>query len=68
MKRSSNVKLMRDGAEIWHGKLSSLKRFKDDVREVKEGFDCGIALEGFDDVKEGDIVQAFEIESVKQTL
>jgi translation initiation factor IF-2 len=68
VKRSSNVKLMRDGVEIWHGKLSSLKRFKDDVREVKEGFDCGIALEGFDDVKEGDIVQAFEIESVKQTL
>jgi translation initiation factor IF-2 len=68
VKRASNVKLMREGVEIWHGKLSSLKRFKDDVREVKEGFDCGIALEGFDDVKEGDVVQAFEIESVKQTL
>jgi len=68
VRRSSNMKLTRDGAELWHGKLSSLKRFKDDVREVKEGFDCGIALEGFDDVKEGDIIQAFEIESVKQTL
>jgi translation initiation factor IF-2 len=59
---------MREGAEIWAGKLSSLKRFKDDVREVKEGFDCGIALEGYDDVKVGDIISAYEIESVKQTL
>jgi translation initiation factor IF-2 len=68
VRRSSSVRVMREGAEIWHGKLSSLKRFKDDVREVKEGFDCGIALEGFDDVKEGDLVQAYEIETVKQTL
>ncbi len=68
VRRSSNVRLVREGAEIWHGKLSSLKRFKDDVRDVKEGFDCGIALEGFNDVKEGDVIQAFEIESVKQTL
>jgi translation initiation factor IF-2 len=68
VRRSSNVRLMREGAEIWQGKLASLKRFKDDAREVKEGFDCGIALEGFNDVKEGDIIQAYEIESVKQTL
>jgi translation initiation factor IF-2 len=68
VKRSANVKLVREGAEIWHGKLSSLKRFKDDVRDVKEGFDCGIALEGFDEVAVGDVIQAFEIESVKQTL
>ncbi|HEV8550108.1 MAG TPA: translation initiation factor IF-2 [Polyangiaceae bacterium] len=68
VKRSSNARLVREGAEIWSGKLSSLKRFKDDVREVKEGFDCGIALEGYDEVKVGDIIQAYEIESVKQTL
>ena len=68
VRRNSNVRLVREGAEIWQGKLQSLKRFKDDVRDVKEGFDCGIALEGFNDVKEGDIVQAYEIESVKQTL
>jgi translation initiation factor IF-2 len=68
VRRSSNVRLVREGAEIWQGKLSSLKRFKDDVRDVKEGFDCGIALEGFNDVKEGDVIQAYEIESVKQTL
>ena len=68
IRRNSVAKLSRDGAEIWSGKLSSLKRFKDDAREVKEGFDCGIALEGFDDVKEGDVISAYEIETVKQTL
>jgi translation initiation factor IF-2 len=68
VRRSANARLMRDGAEIWKGKLSSLKRFKDDVREVKEGFDCGIALEGYGEVKEGDIIEAYEIEQVKQTL
>src|SRR6185295_4316266 len=68
IRRNSLVRVMREGAEIWQGKLSSLKRFKDDVREVKEGFDCGISLEGFDDVAVGDIIQAYEIESVKQTL
>jgi translation initiation factor IF-2 len=68
IRRASSARLMRDGAEIWKGKLASLKRFKDDVREVKEGFDCGIALEGFNDIKELDIIEAYEIESVKQTL
>jgi translation initiation factor IF-2 len=68
VRRSSNARLLRDGVELWAGKLASLKRFKDDVREVKEGFDCGIALEGFDEVTVGDIIQAFEIESIKQTL
>ena len=48
--------------------MGSLKRFKDDAREVKEGFDCGIALDGYDDVKNGDIIEAFEVEEVKQTL
>jgi translation initiation factor IF-2 len=68
IRRSGSARLMREGAEIWKGKLASLKRFKDDVREVKEGFDCGIALEGFNDIKELDVVEAYEIESVKQTL
>jgi translation initiation factor IF-2 len=68
VRRSSNVRLLREGAEIWQGKLASLKRFKDDAREVKEGFDCGIALEGYNDVNVGDIIQAYEFESVKQTL
>jgi translation initiation factor IF-2 len=68
IRRSGTVRLMRDNAMIWTGKLSSLKRFKDDAREVKEGFDCGIALDGYQDVKEGDIIECFEMEEVRQTL
>jgi len=68
IKRSAGARLLREGATIWTGKLASLKRFKDDVRDVKEGFDCGIALEGYADFKEGDIIEAFEVEEVKQTL
>jgi len=68
IKRSAGARLMREGASIWQGKLASLKRFKDDVRDVKEGFDCGIALEGYADFKEGDIIEVYEVEEVKQTL
>ena len=68
IKRNSNVRVMRDGSLIWAGKIQGLKRFKDDAREVKEGFDCGITLDGFTDYKELDILEAFEIEQVKQTL
>jgi translation initiation factor IF-2 len=68
IKRSGGARLLRDGAQLWQGKISALKRFKDDAREVKEGFECGISLEGFDGVQVGDIIQAFEIEQVKQTL
>jgi translation initiation factor IF-2 len=68
VKRSGGVRIVRDGAGVWSGKLSSLKRFKDDVREVKEGFDCGIAFEGFQDFKEGDVIEAYEVEEVRQTL
>ena len=68
VKRSAGARLLREGAEVYAGKLSSLKRFKDDVKEVKEGFDCGIALEGFNDIKIGDIIECFEVEEVKQSL
>jgi translation initiation factor IF-2 len=68
VRRSASVRLLRDNALIWTGKIASLKRFKDDVREVKEGFDCGIALDGYNDLKVGDVVEAFEIEEIKQTL
>src|SRR5690606_29028770 len=68
VKRSAGARLMRDNAQIYAGKLSSLKRFKDDVKEVREGFDCGIALDGFNDIKVGDIIECFEIEEVKQSL
>ncbi|HEY4106751.1 MAG TPA: translation initiation factor IF-2 [Polyangiaceae bacterium] len=68
VKRAGGVRLQREGETLWQGKMSSLKRFKDDAREVKEGFDCGIALEGFNEIQVGDIIEAFEIEQVKQTL
>src|SRR5687768_5457555 len=68
IRRSASVRLVRDSVVLWSGKLSSLKRFKDDVREVKEGFDCGMALENYQDIKEGDVVEAFELEEVRQTL
>jgi translation initiation factor IF-2 len=68
IRRTASVRLLRDDAVIWQGKMGSLKHLKDDVREVKEGFECGIALEGYTDVKQGDVIEAFEVEQVKQTL
>jgi translation initiation factor IF-2 len=55
---------VRDGTVIYETGLSSLKRFKDDVREVAQGYECGIGLEGYQDIKEGDIIQAFEVQEV----
>jgi translation initiation factor IF-2 len=59
--RNANIRLLRDSRPIYDGKLASLKRFKDDVREVREGFECGMNIERFNDVKEGDIIEAYEI-------
>ncbi|MEZ4599261.1 MAG: translation initiation factor IF-2 [Syntrophotaleaceae bacterium] len=66
--RGSQVRLVRDNIVVWEGKMSSLKRFKDDVREVASGYECGISLENFNDIKIGDIIEAFEMEAVKSTL
>jgi translation initiation factor IF-2 len=68
VKRSGKARLLRDGALMWDGKLAALKRFKDDVKDVQEGFECGISLEGYNDIKEKDIVESYEIEEVKQKL
>ncbi len=68
IKRSAEARLVRDSVVIWSGKLSSLKRFKDDAREVREGLECGIGLEGYNDLKEADIIEAYEIEEIKATL
>ncbi len=57
--RNGLARLVRDGVEIWEGKLASLKRFKDDVKEVQQGFECGLGLEGFNDIKVGDTIQVF---------
>jgi translation initiation factor IF-2 len=60
MRRNLSCRLIRDGVQVYEGKFGSLKRFKDDVREVQSGFECGIGIEGFNDVKIGDVIEAFE--------
>ena len=66
--RNNHARLVRGGQMVWEGKLEALKRFKDDVKEVSEGFECGISLDGFTEIKELDIVESFEIEEIKQRL
>ncbi|MEZ5727656.1 MAG: EF-Tu/IF-2/RF-3 family GTPase [Burkholderiaceae bacterium] len=61
VRRGSHVRLLRDNTVIWTGELDSLKRFKDDVREVKEGFECGLSLRNYDDIKTGDQLEVFEV-------
>jgi translation initiation factor IF-2 len=68
VKRGSQVRLLRDNVVIHTGELDSLKRFKDDVREVKEGFECGLSLKNFNDIKEGDQLEVFEVKEVARTL
>jgi translation initiation factor IF-2 len=68
IKRTSDARLLRDHVVVWTGKLSGLRRFKDDVKEVAEGFECGISLENYSDVKENDIIECFEIEEIKTKL
>ncbi len=66
--RQSNVRVIRDGIVVYTGKLASLKRFKDDVKEVVSGQDCGLNIENFNDIKVGDIVEAYEVIEVKRKL
>ena len=68
IKRSNPIRLIRDGIVIYAGKLHSLKRFKDDASEVKSGFDCGIGIDGFNDIKPGDVIESYENREVKRTL
>ncbi len=68
IKRASKVRLIRDGIVVYTGELASLKRFKDDVKEVVSGYDCGLSIQGYNDVREGDIVEAYEEVEVKKTL
>ena len=67
-RRNSQVRLVRDGVVAYEGRVGSLRRFKDDVGEVREGFECGIGLENFQDVKEGDVIEAFEVEEVARQI
>ena len=66
--RASQVRLVRDGTVIWTGRVGSLRRFKDNVQEVEEGLECGIVLDGYQDVKVGDMLEFFETRQVEQTL
>src|SRR4051812_3904371 len=66
--RIAQVRLVRDGTVVWTGRLGSLRRFKDNVQEVEEGLECGIVLEGYQDVKVGDVLEFFETRQVEQTL
>jgi translation initiation factor IF-2 len=66
--RSAKVRLVRDSVVVFDGKIASLKRFKDDVRDVAEGFECGIGLENYNDLKEKDVLECYEVEEIKQRL
>jgi translation initiation factor IF-2 len=68
MQRNARARLVRGGETAWDGKIESLKRFKDDVREVASGYECGIALEGRDDIRELDVIEAYILEEFARTL
>ncbi|MDF4740525.1 hypothetical protein P3530_24585, partial [Vibrio parahaemolyticus] len=64
--RDSGVRIIRDGVVIFEGQLDTLKRFKDDVKEVAQNYECGITIERYNDLKEGDIIEAYIMEEVKR--
>jgi translation initiation factor IF-2 len=68
VKRGAKVRLLRDSVVIHEGSLKTLKRFKDEVKEVREGYECGMAFENYTDIQAGDIIECFEVEEVKRTL
>jgi translation initiation factor IF-2 len=68
MLRDARARLVRDGVVIFEGKIASLRRFKDDVREVAQGYECGIGIEGYQDIKQGDIIEDFEVREVARSL
>ncbi len=68
IRRNGRARLVRDGVVVYDGRIASLRRFKDDVGEVREGFECGIGLENFQDIKDGDIVEAYEVEEVARSI
>ena len=65
--RGSKVRFLRDGTIIWKGSIHSLKRFKEDAREVREGFECGIGLSDFQDLKPGDIIETYDEREIART-
>jgi translation initiation factor IF-2 len=68
LRRDAEIKVMRGTEQVFKGKVNSLKRFKDDAREVTNGMECGIGLSGFNDIKEGDLIEAFSTEKLAANL
>ena len=66
--RNAKVRVIRDGIVVYTGTLGSLKRFKDDVKEVQAGYDCGLNIDGFNDIKNGDIIESYNIVEIKRKL
>ena len=66
--RNASARVFRDGKEIFSGKIASLKRFKDDAKEVASGYECGIVLDEYKDVQEGDVMTCFKVQEVNKTL
>ncbi len=68
VRRNARVRLLRDDVVVYEGAIASLRRFKEDVREVREGFECGIAIEGYNDIRKGDVIEAYEVQEVTRSL
>ena len=68
VERGANVRLIRDNVVVHEGKLSTLKRFKDEVKEVQSGQECGMAFENYQDMREGDVIECYRVEEVARTL
>jgi translation initiation factor IF-2 len=68
IKRHGRARLLRDDVVVYDGQLGSLKRFKDDVREVRDGFECGMSIEGYNDIRQGDVIEVYEVQEVARTL
>ena len=68
IERSAKVRLIREGREIYKGAIEALKRFKDDVKEVRQDFECGIKIANFDDIKADDVIEAYRIDVIRRTL
>lgn len=68
VERGAKVRLLRDNTIVFEGKMASLRRFKEDVKEVAAGYECGIGVEGYQDIKDGDVIEIFKVEEVKATL
>ncbi len=66
--RSASVRVVRDGVDVYEGKVKTLKRFKDDIKEVHQGYECGISIENFNDIKEGDILEFFRMKEIERVF